>query len=92
MTLPNSSDPITNQDSAITETVLRERKKLGSFILRRVSDQSEADDILQDVLYEFMQACHLPAPIEQASAWLFRVARNRIIDRFRFQHLQPRRH
>jgi len=83
MTLPLNPDPITKQDSEITETVLRERKKLGSFIARRVSDQSEADDILQDVFYEFMQACHLPAPIEQASAWLFRVARNRIIDRFR---------
>jgi RNA polymerase sigma factor (sigma-70 family) len=83
MTLPLNSDPITKQDSEITETVLRERKKLGSFILRRVSDQSEADDILQDVFYEFMQAYHLPSPIEQASAWLFRVARNRIIDRFR---------
>jgi RNA polymerase sigma factor (sigma-70 family) len=83
MTLPIHSDPITKQDSAITETVLRERKKLGSFILRRVTDQSEAEDILQDVFYEFIQAYQLLEPIEQASAWLFRVARNRIIDRFR---------
>lgn len=83
MTLPILSDPITKQASAITETVLRERKKLGSFILRRVADQSEAEDILQDVFYEFIQAYQLLEPIEQASAWLFRVARNRIIDRFR---------
>ena len=72
-----------DQDRAITATVLRERARLGNFILRRVRDPSEADDILQDVFHEFVQAYRLPAPIEQASAWLFRVARNRIIDRFR---------
>jgi RNA polymerase sigma factor (sigma-70 family) len=81
MTLPINSDQ--PHDSEITETVLRERKKLGNFILRQVTDQSEADDILQDVFYEFIAAYQMLAPIEQASAWLFRVARNRIIDRFR---------
>ena len=74
---------MTEEDSAITATVLREQARLGNFILRRVRDQTEADDILQDVFHEFVQAYRLPAPIEQASAWLFRVARNRIIDRFR---------
>ena len=78
--MPN---PTADQDNAITATVLRERARLGNFIARRVRDQTEADDILQDVFYEFIQAYRLPAPIEQASAWLFRVARNRIIDRFR---------
>lgn len=73
----------TEQDQAITATVLKERSRLWHFIRRRVADQTDADDILQDVFYEFTQACHLPEPIEQASAWLFRVARNRIIDRFR---------
>jgi RNA polymerase sigma factor (sigma-70 family) len=61
----------------------RERSRLGNFIRRRVADQTDADDILQDVFYEFVQAYRLPEPIEQVSAWLFRVARNRIIDRFR---------
>ncbi len=74
---------MTEEDSAITATVLRERTRLGNFILRRVRDPTEADDILQDVFHEFVQAYRLPAPIEQASAWLFRVARYRIIDRFR---------
>ncbi|MYN29747.1 RNA polymerase sigma factor [Duganella levis] len=74
---------ITEQDQAITATVLRERSRLWHFIRRRVADQTDADDILQDVFYEFTQAYHLPEPIEQVSAWLFRVARNRIIDRFR---------
>ncbi len=71
------------RDSDITATVLRERTKLGNFIRRRVRDPGEAEDILQDVFHEFVQAYRLPAPIEQVSAWLFRVARNRIIDRFR---------
>ncbi len=83
MTPPTLPTPTADQDHAITATVLRERDKLGNFILRRVRDPSEADDILQDVFHEFIQAYRLPAPIEQASAWLFRVARNRIIDRFR---------
>jgi RNA polymerase sigma factor (sigma-70 family) len=70
-------------DGAITAAVLRERTRLGSFIRRRVPDPADAEDILQDVFYEFVDAYRLPASIEQASAWLFRVARNRIIDRFR---------
>ena len=48
-----------------------------------MADASEAEDILQDVFYEFVVAYRLPEPIEQVGAWLFRVARNRIIDRFR---------
>ncbi len=73
----------TEQNQDITATVLKERSRLWNFIRRRVADQTDADDILQDVFYEFTQAYRLPEPIEQASAWLFRVARNRIIDRFR---------
>ena len=71
------------QDKRIAETVSRERGRLGNFIRRRVPDASEAEDILQDVFYEFVAAYRLPQPIEQVGAWLFRVARNRIIDRFR---------
>jgi RNA polymerase sigma factor (sigma-70 family) len=70
-------------DNDITAVVLRERTRLGSFIRRRVRDPADAEDILQDVFSEFVDAYRLPASIEQASAWLFRVARNRIIDRFR---------
>lgn len=71
------------QNKRIAEAVSRERGRLGNFIRRRVPDASEAEDILQDVLYEFVAAYRLPEPIEQVGAWLFRVARNRIIDRFR---------
>src|SRR5471032_1927737 len=85
MTVPNTAPPPSSDDHDrhITATVLRERSRLGSFIRRRVRDQTDADDILQDVFYEFVQAYRLPEPIEQVSAWLYRVARNRIIDRFR---------
>jgi len=71
------------KDKNITETVLRERTRLGNFIRQRVPDAGEAEDILQDVFHEFVEAYRLPEPIEQIGAWLFRVARNRIIDRFR---------
>src|SRR5271154_2678741 len=80
---PPTPDPMLERDRDLTATILRERSKLGHFIRRRVVDPSDAEDILQDVLSEFVAAYRLPAPIEQASAWLFRVARNRIIDRFR---------
>jgi len=87
---PNPTfSPMTDRDSDITATVLRERSKLGNFIRRRVPDPTDAEDILQDVFHEFVEAYRLPAPIEQASAWLFRVARNRIIDRFRKKREQP---
>jgi len=56
---------------------------LTAFIKARVRNASDADDILQDVFFEFVQAYRLPESIEQVSGWLFRVARNRIIDRFR---------
>ena len=58
----------------------RERSRLLGFIRRRVPSPGDAEDILQDVLYEFARAWSLPEPIEQVGAWLMRVARNRIID------------
>jgi RNA polymerase sigma factor (sigma-70 family) len=71
------------QDKRITETISKERGRLRNFIRRRVPDANEAEDILQDVFFEYVEAYRLPEPIEQVGAWLFRVARNRIIDRFR---------
>ena len=86
---PPTPDTMTERDSDITATVVRERTKLVNFIRRRIRDPDDAEDILQDVFHEFVQAYRLPAPIEQASAWLFRAARNRIIDRFRKKKEQP---
>ncbi|MFZ6745932.1 RNA polymerase sigma factor [Undibacterium sp. JH2W] len=82
-TTHNPDELMADQDNHITETVRRERGRLGSFIRKRVADASEAEDILQDVFFELVEAYRLPEPIEQVGAWLFRVARNRIIDRFR---------
>src|SRR5437667_8015432 len=74
---------MTEQDQQISETVERERVRLRNFIRRRVDDEGDADDILQDVFYELVEAYRAMQPIEQVGAWLFRVARNRITDRFR---------
>jgi RNA polymerase sigma factor (sigma-70 family) len=71
------------QDQRILEAVEREQGRLRNFIRRRVPDRGDAEDILQDVFYEFVQAYRMLKPVEQAGAWLFRVARNRIIDLFR---------
>src|SRR5271168_2793646 len=71
------------QDERLTETIGREQGRLRNFIRRRVPDESDAEDILQDVFYELIEAYRLTKPIEQVGAWLYRVARNRIIDRFR---------
>jgi RNA polymerase sigma factor (sigma-70 family) len=71
------------QNRRIVETIEREQGRLRSFIRKRVLDDSETEDILQEVFYELVHAYRLMKPVEQVSAWLFRVARNRIIDRFR---------
>jgi len=77
------------QDKRITETISHERGRLGNFIRQRVPDTSEAEDILQDVFFDYVEAYRLPEPIEQVGAWLYRVARNRIIDRFRKKKEEP---
>jgi RNA polymerase sigma factor (sigma-70 family) len=71
------------QDQRISEAVEREQSRLRNFIRRRVSDERDAEDILQDVFYELVETYRLMKPLEQVSAWLFRVARNRITDFFR---------
>ena len=77
------------QDQQIAETVARERSRLRNFIRTRVPDSEDAEDILQDVFSELVEAYRLMKPIEQVGAWLFRVARNRIIDRFRKRREEP---
>jgi RNA polymerase sigma factor (sigma-70 family) len=78
-----------DQDQRIAEVVTRERPRLLSFIRRRVADPGDAEDILQDVFYALVEANRLLMPIDHVTAWLFRVARNRIIDLFRRK--QPER-
>jgi RNA polymerase sigma factor (sigma-70 family) len=72
-----------DQEHRINEAIQQERPRLRNFIRRRVADEGDAEDILQDVFYELIQAYRMMKPIEQVGAWLYRVARNRIIDVFR---------
>ena len=72
-----------DQDRRISDAVTREQARLRNFIRRRVADPLDSEDILQDVFAELVEAYRLMKPIEQVGAWLFRVARNRIIDLFR---------
>ena len=76
-------------DQRIAETVRQEQPRLRDFIRKRVTDDQDVEDILQDVFYELVAAYRLMQPIEQIGAWLFRVARNRIIDRFRKKRPEP---
>jgi RNA polymerase sigma factor (sigma-70 family) len=74
---------IKDQDRRISEIIAREQARLRQFIRNRVTDDGDAEDIFQEVFYELVDAYRLMKPVEQAGAWLFRVARNRIIDLFR---------
>jgi RNA polymerase sigma factor (sigma-70 family) len=74
---------IIEQDQLISQTMEREQPRLRSFIRKHVTDTGEAEDILQDVFYELLETYRLMKPVEHVTAWLFRVARNRIIDVFR---------
>jgi RNA polymerase sigma factor (sigma-70 family) len=71
------------QDLRVTEVVKRERSRLRDFIRRRVPDPRDAEDVLQDVFQELVEANRLLMPIDHVTGWLFRVARNRITDLFR---------
>jgi RNA polymerase sigma factor (sigma-70 family) len=71
------------QDQRISEAINREYARLRNFIRRRVRDPGDAEDVLQDVFYELVEAYRMMKPVEQVTAWLFRVARNRITDLFR---------
>ena len=77
------------QDREIASTVQRERGRLLAFIRRRIADAAEAEDVLQEALYELVLAYRMMQPVQQAGAWLTRVARHRIIDRFRKHQPQP---
>ena len=74
---------MSEQNRQATETISRERGRLRNFIRRRVADPGDAEDILQEVMYEVTLAYRLPEPIEQIGAWMYRVALNRITDMFR---------
>ena len=81
-TAPVAASP-EGQNQQINAVVTRERRRLLDFIRRRIPDPLDAEDVLQDVFYELVQSYRLVKPIEQMAAWLFRVARNKITDRYR---------
>jgi RNA polymerase sigma factor (sigma-70 family) len=83
MNEPSRITGMTEQDRQISEIIAQERSRLRNFILRRVPDPSDAEDIVQEVFYELVEANRLLMPIEHVTGWLFRVARNRITDLFR---------
>jgi RNA polymerase sigma factor (sigma-70 family) len=74
---------MTEQDRRIAEVIAVERPRLRNFIRKRVPNEADAEDLLQEVFYELVEANRLLKPIDFVSAWLFRVARNRITDLFR---------
>jgi len=83
--------PMTEQDQRISEAISRDRPRLRNFIRKRVADVGDAEDILQDVFYELIEAYRMMKPVEQVTAWLFRVARNRITDLFRRKNREATR-
>jgi RNA polymerase sigma factor (sigma-70 family) len=83
MDRPVSTAAMTQQDRRISEIVAGERGRLRNFIRRRVPDPADAEDIVQEVFYELVEANRLLMPIEHITGWLFSVARNRITDLFR---------
>ena len=72
-----------DQNQRISQAFSRDRGRLRNFIRKRVADTGDAEDILQDVFYELLEAYRAMIPVEHTSAWLFRVARNKIVDLFR---------
>ena len=90
MALALSVDSLSaEQDRRIAEALQRDEGRLRKFIRRRVVSEGDVEDILQDVFYELVEAVRLMKPIEQVSAWLFRVAANRITDLFRKKKPEP---
>jgi RNA polymerase sigma factor (sigma-70 family) len=80
---PLSIDWMTEQDRRISEVIAEERSRLRNFIRKRVPNEADVEDLLQEVFYELVEANRLLMPIEYVTGWLFRVARNRITDLFR---------
>ena len=81
--MTGASLTMAEQDRFIAEAMERDEPRLRSFIRRRVLDTADAEDVLQDVFYELIQAYRMMKPAEQMTGWLYRVARNRIVDLFR---------
>ncbi len=84
---PSSITSMTERDRQISEIIAEERARLRNFIRKRVPNEVDAEDLLQEVFFEVIEAYRLMEPVPQWSAWMFQVARNRIIDLFRKKRL-----
>jgi RNA polymerase sigma factor (sigma-70 family) len=84
------SQTIADQDQLIALAMEKEEPRLRSFIRNHIADRSLTEDILQEVFCELIEAYRMMKPIEQVSAWMFRVARNRIVDLFRRRNADSR--
>jgi RNA polymerase sigma factor (sigma-70 family) len=82
---------MSEQDQRISEAIVREQGRLRNFIRKRVPNEADVEDVLQDVFYELVEAYRLMKPVQHFSAWMFRVARNRIIDLFRKKNTETLR-
>ena len=80
---PSGITAMTEKDRQISEVIAEERSRLRNFIRKRVPNEADVEDLLQEVFYELVEANRLLMPIEHVTGWLFRVARNRITDLFR---------
>lgn len=78
----------TEQERRFSADMERERPRLRNFLRRRVAEEADVEDILQDVFGELFEAYRLMQPIGQVGAWLFRVARNRLVDRYRMRKIE----
>ena len=71
------------QDRDISEVIAKERPRLLNFIRKRVPNEADVEDLLQEVFFQLVEAHRLLQPIDYVTGWLYRVARNRITDFFR---------
>jgi RNA polymerase sigma factor (sigma-70 family) len=83
---PQDIEVMRNEE--VTQAFVKEKKRLLNFIRKRIATEEEAEDILQDVFFQLTETFDVLRPIEQLTAWLFRVTRNKIIDRYRKKKVQ----
>jgi RNA polymerase sigma factor (sigma-70 family) len=86
---PVSVISMVEQDRQISEVIAEERPRLRNFIRKRVPDESDVEDLLQEVFFELVEAYRLLKPIDYVTGWLYRVARNRITDLFARRSRRP---
>jgi RNA polymerase sigma factor (sigma-70 family) len=88
-TVPSGTVPGAAAHAAVSGVFAKYRRRLENFILPRVPTLEDAEDILQEIFYQFTRMDSLATPVEQTAAWLYRVARNMIINRRSKKQTEP---